>query len=114
MIIIAEMFAQFKKVQNCPSGETNAFNPRADGNCLTNLPQVAAGQDEARIALSIVFAVAAGIALISLMIAAINYVTAFSDQDKIARSRRNIIYSLIGLIIALSAEAIVLTVVGRL
>lgn len=112
MIKAAELFAQFKKVQNCPAGEGSAFNP--DGKCLTNLPQVAAGQSEVRTILSIVFAVAAGVALISLMIAALNYVTAFSDQDKIVRSRRNIIYSLLGLVIALSAEIIVLTIVGKL
>lgn len=100
------LFAQ-QRVRNCPLGDNSP-------SCASNLPQVAAGQNEVRTALTIVFAVAAGIALISLMIAALNYVTAFSDQDKIARSRRNIIYSLIGLVIALSAEAIVLTVVGRL
>lgn len=112
--MVVELFAQFKKVQNCPSGESSAFNPGANGNCLTNLPQVAAGQNEVRTVLSIVFAVTAGVALISLMIAALNYVTAFSDQDKIVRSRRNIIYSLLGLVISLSAEAIVLTIVGKI
>lgn len=104
-------FAQ-QRPENCPLGSEGP-------DCLTNLPKVAAnqgteGQDDVTVVLTIVFAVAAGVALISLMIAALNYVTAFSDQDKIARSRRNVIYSLLGLIIALSAEAIVLTVVGRL
>jgi uncharacterized BrkB/YihY/UPF0761 family membrane protein len=101
-----------QRPKNCALGND-------DPSCLTNLPKVAAnqgaeGQDDVTVVLTMVFAVAAGIALISLMIAALNYVTAFSDQDKIARSRRNIIYSLLGLVIALSAEAIVLTVVGRL
>ncbi len=106
MINTIALFAQ-DKAQNCPLGN--------DGpGCAVTLPQVAAGSGEVDTILKVVFAVAAGVALISLMIAALNYVTAFSDKDKIARSRRNIIYSLIGLIIALSAEAIVLTVVGRL
>ncbi|MEX2014566.1 MAG: hypothetical protein WD885_01365 [Candidatus Saccharimonadales bacterium] len=99
------LFAQ--KPTNCDLGNNGA-------DCQTILPRVLAGESELRTGLSIVFAVVAGVALISLMIAALNYVTAFSDQDKIARSRRNIIYSLIGLLIALSAEAIVLTVVGKL
>jgi len=109
--MMTKTFAQFQQVQNC---EVGATRPAGGGDCLTNLPQVAAGTGEVRTILMVVFAVAAGIALISLMIAALNYVTAFSDQDKIVRSRRNVIYSLIGLVIALSAEAIVLTVVGRL
>lgn len=112
--MITKILAQFNKVPNCPAGESNAWNPKANPECLTTLPQVAATGNEVTDILKIVFAVAAGVALISLMIAALNYVTAFSDQDKIARSRRNIIYSLIGLVIALSAEVIVLTVVGRL
>lgn len=108
------IFAQFDKIQNCPSGSSDVYDPEARGQCLTNLPQVAAGETEVKRILTIIFAVAAGVALISLMIAALNYVTAFSDKDKIARSRRNIIYSLLGLIIALSAETIILTVVDRL
>jgi len=112
--MITRILAQFDRVPNCPAGQSDAWNPKATPECLTSLPQVAAGQAQVTTALKIVFAVAAGIALISLMIAALNYVTAFSDQDKIARSRRNVVYSLIGLIIALSAEAIVLTVIGRL
>lgn len=100
------LFAQ-QKLTNCPLGQDKPY-------CVTNLPKVAAGPNEVTGALKLVFAIAAGVALISLMIAALNYVTAFTDKDKIARSRRNIIYSLLGLVIALSAETIVLTVIGRL
>lgn len=95
-------------VSNCKAGTD------ASGFCATNLPEISANKSSVTQVLSIVFGVAAGVALISLMIAALNYVTAFSDQDKIVRSRRAIIYSILGLVIALSAEAIVLTVVGRL
>jgi len=102
----ALLFAQ-EKVSNCPLGTDNS-------NCAITLPKVGAGDTQITTVLQVVFAVAAGVALISIMIAALNYVTAFSDQDKIARSRRNIIYSLLGLLIALSAEAIIVTVVGRL
>lgn len=112
--MINNIFAQFDKVKNCPNGQSNAFNPRQDPNCLSNLPQVAGDQNEVKNILAVAFAIAAGIALISLMIAALNYVTAFSDQDKIVRSRRAIIYALLGLIISLSAETIVLTVIGRI
>lgn len=113
-MIDSRIFAQFDKVQNCAAGQSDVFNPEAKGHCLTNLPQVMADGNTVQRGLAVVFAVIAAVALISLMIAALNYVTAFSDKDKIARSRRNIIYSLIGLVIALSAETIILTVVGRL
>lgn len=112
--MIQNIFAQFDKVQNCPNGESSAFNPKQSGECLTNLPQVAAGESQLKTILAIVFAVAAAVALISLMIAAINFATAATDHEKIARSRQAIVFSLLGLVIALSAEAIVLTVVGKL
>lgn len=110
----ATVFAQFEKVQNCPAGQSDVYDPEAKGHCLTSLPQVMANGDSLQRILAIIFAVVAAVALISLMIAALNYVTAFSDKDKIVRSRRNIVYSLIGLVIALSAETIILTVVGKL
>lgn len=94
-------------VQNCPAGATG-------GNCLTNLPKVDDKPEQIRQGLSIVFAVAAGVALISLLIAAFNYATAETDAEKTARSKRAIITSLIGLVIALGAQAIVLTVLKQL
>lgn len=100
---------------------TQATNCPAEGNrnnCLTNLPQVRADRESDRgqisTILSIVFGIAAGVALISLMIASFNYATAGTDIEKIGRSKRAIIFALTGLVIALSAEALVLTILGEL
>jgi hypothetical protein len=104
---LTDQRADCTKIQNCPTGK----------NCnesFTNLPQVNAGPGQVTNALKIVFGVAAAVALISLGIAAFNFATAQTDAEKISRSKKAILFSLLGLIIALSAEAIVLTVLDRL
>lgn len=100
------------KVDNCPTNQSNAFNP--SGSCVTALPQVAGSQDEVKNGLAIVFGVGAAVSLVSIMIAAFNFVTAATDSEKISRAKKTILFSLIGLVITLSAEAIVLTVVDHL
>lgn len=94
-------------VNNCKQGTVNS-------NCVTTLPQVAAGENQLKNILSVVFGVIAAIAVITIMIAAINFATAGSDTDKISRSKKAIIYALVGLLIALSAEVVVLTVLGKI
>lgn len=101
------LFAQSQKVQNCPGGTT-------DPSCLTTLPQVSANSNQLNNALSVIFGIAAAIALLSLVIAAFNFASAGGDSDKISRSKKTIIFSLIGLIICLSAEVIVLTLIEKI
>lgn len=100
------------QVTNCETNQTNAFNP--SGGCLTALPKVYSSDQQVQNGLKIVFGVSAGISLVSLSIAAFNYATVATDPDKISRAKQTIILSLVGLIISLSAEAIVLTVLGKL
>lgn len=96
----------FAAINNCKQGSSNP-------TCTTTLPQVTAGDVQLKRLLSVVFGVIAAIAVITIMIAAINFTTAGSDTEKIARSKRAIIYALVGLVIALLAEVIVLTVIGK-
>lgn len=95
---------QIRRRENCTDKE----------ECLSILPQVNANENQLKIGLGIAFGIFAAVAVIVIIIAAINFATSEGDADKISRSKKTIIYALIGLIICLSAEAIVLTVVGRL
>lgn len=100
-------FAQAKdKIKNC-SPESKEVD------CLTVLPQVAADGAQIKSILAVVFAALAGIAIIVIIIAAINYAASEGNSDKIAQAKKTIIYALVGLVIALSAEAMVLTLLGR-
>jgi FtsH-binding integral membrane protein len=77
------------------------------------LPDVAADDNQLRNGLAIAFGVAAALAVLTIVIAALNFASAGSDKDKIGRSKNAIIFALIGLMIALTAEAIVLTVLDK-
>lgn len=90
------------------------FAQRTVNNNNLGLPEVSANQNQLQSILAVVFGVAAAIAVLIIVISAVNFASAGSDKDKIGRSKNAIIFALIGLIIAVSAEIIVLTVLGRL
>lgn len=108
------LFNRFSAIdpKNCENAD--AFNPTDTPNCLSNLPQVAANSSNLKIGLGIVFGVAAAVAVLSLVIAAVNFASAGTDFEKVARSKKAIIYSLIGLVIAFAAEIMVLTLIDNI
>ena len=77
--------------------------------CLSSLPEVAASEAQIKNGLAIIFGVFAAVAVIVIIIAAINFANSEGNPDNISRAKKTIIYALIGLVIALSAEAIVFT-----
>ena len=94
-------------LNNCdPSGSTN--------KCVSILPQVSANENQIQNGLAIVFGVIAAVAVLVIIIAAINFATSEGNPDSISKAKKTIIYALIGLLISLSAEIIVLAVLGRL
>lgn len=102
-------FAQTKVEQrkNCTGEETGT-------NCLSTIPKVAANEAELQKGLAILFGAIAAITVLVIILGAISYVTAEGNPEAISKAKKTIIYALIGLMVALSAEVIVLTVVGRL
>lgn len=76
------------------------------------LPEVSANEATAQKVLAIVFGLAAAVAILVILIASFNIVTGGGDPEKIARGKKAVIYSLVGLAVALSAEAIVYIVLG--
>jgi len=99
-MIILKLFAQD---QSCIGG----------GLC-TNLPKVAAGQSQITAVLQIVFGVAGALSLLFVILAGLSFITSQGDPQAVARARSTIIYALIGLIIAISAEVIVTFVLNSL
>lgn len=99
---LLEFFAQ----QEVPNGDSKRD--------LLNLPEVAASENQLQKILTIVFGLAAAIAVITLLVAAIELVTGGDNPETVAKARRTIIYSLVGLAITVFAEVIVLAVLGSL
>lgn len=86
----------------------------ATGISPGRLPQPSAGPDELRTILSIVFGIIGALALLMITVSGLRYITSAGNPDKTAKAKNGIIYSIIGLVVAISAEAIVAYVVGNL
>jgi type IV secretory pathway VirB2 component (pilin) len=82
-------------------------------NFCTNLPQGAASSSNLQHILQIVIGTLAAVAVLIIVIAGLNFVTAGGDSQKVAKARGTIVYALVGLVIAISAEAIVTFVLGN-
>lgn len=78
------------------------------------LPDVAADQSFAQKIFAIVFGLAGAIAVLIIVIASLNIAKSSGNPEEIAKGKRTIIYALVGLAVALSAEIIVAFVLGRL
>jgi hypothetical protein len=64
------------------------------------------------IVLNIVLAFTASISVLMIVIAGFRYVTAHGEPSAMAQARKTIIYSIIGLLVTMTAFAIVTFVVG--
>jgi hypothetical protein len=80
----------------------------------TNLPTADAGTDTLKAILSIVFAIVGALALLMMVISGLRYVLSAGDPAKITKAKDGIIFALVGLLVAITAEAIVAFVVDRL
>ncbi|HEX7633403.1 MAG TPA: pilin [Candidatus Saccharimonadales bacterium] len=80
----------------------------------TNLPQAHADKSTIQDILTIVFAILGALAVLMIVIAGLRFITAQGNPQDVAKARNTIIYAVIGLIIAISAEAIVTLALGNL
>lgn len=79
-----------------------------DGNSYTTgLPTAGAGPSELQQILQIVFAIISVLAVLMIMIAGLRFITAQGNPQEVAKARNTIVYALIGLAVALTAEGIV-------
>lgn len=106
-MLLAAYEPAIKQRENCKSDDTRE-------SCLNVLPQVSANENQIQNGLSIIFAVLAAVAVLVIIIAAINLAASEGNPDNISRSKQTIVYALVGLVIALSAEFIVLASLGRI
>ena len=82
--------------------------------CQSGLPQVSANSSQFHTALQIVFGIMAAVAVLMIVIAGFRFVTAQGNPQETAKARNTIVYAVIGLAVALVAEAIVSLVLSRL
>lgn len=76
-------------------------NPGADRNELAKILEVALG-------------IIGAFALLIITVSGLRYITSAGNPEKTAKAKNGLVYSLVGLVVAISAEAIVAFVVNRL
>ena len=91
-------------VANCGSGQ----------KCDTGLPVVDANGGQLQNALQVVFGIAAALAVLMIVIAGFRFVTAQGNPQEVGKAKATIIYALIGLLVAVTAEGIIALTLGHL
>lgn len=78
------------------------------------LPQPKANTAELKIILGIVFGIVGALSLLIITVSGFRYVLSAGDPQTMSKAKNGIVYALVGLVIALAAEAIVAFVVDKL
>lgn len=78
------------------------------------LPQPSADQSEVATIISVALGIIGALALLMITVSGLRYITSAGNPEKVSKAKNGIIYSLVGLVVAISAEAIVAFVVGKL
>jgi hypothetical protein len=77
------------------------------------LPKVSADGNELQTILRVVFGIVGALAFLFIVISGFRYVISAGDPQEIAKAKNGIIYSLIGLVVSISAQIIVTWIVGN-
>jgi hypothetical protein len=78
-----------------------------------NLPQPCANQNTLNNVMNIIFVIVGAISVLMVVIAGFRYIRAGSNETVVAESRRQLVHALVGLIVVVSAAAIVNFVLDR-
>ena len=79
-----------------------------------NLPMQGSGESQLESILSVTFMIAAGIAVIVVIVGGLSYVLSNGDPQKAAKAKDTILYAVIGLAVAVLATTVVGFVFNRL
>lgn len=82
--------------------------------CDTNLPVVHTGTSQLQTALQIIFGIAAALAVLMIVLAGFRFITAQGNPQETGKAKATIIYALVGLLVAMTAQGIVVLTLGNL
>src|SRR5665213_2415046 len=84
-----------------------------DTDCNTGLPNVNASSANFHSLVQLALGIIAAVAVLIIVLAGLKFVTAQGEPQEVAKARSTIIYALIGLVVAVSAEIIVSFVLNK-
>lgn len=98
---------QVAAAPTAPAGNSSQISPKG-------LPTVEPSQDTVdNKILPVVFGIIGSFALLGITLSGLKYITSAGNPQKTSEAKNGIVYSLVGLAIAITAEAIVAFVVNR-
>jgi hypothetical protein len=83
-------------------------------NITVNLPQPGAGGGQIRLVINVLLSISGAVALLVITMAGFRFVTSRGSPQQVAQARDAIVYSLIGLVVIMSAFMIVNFVVFKI
>jgi len=93
-------------------------NPNTTANLSSisaaGLPDSEANQNTVEDILRVIFGIIGAFALLNITLSGFKYITAAGNEQKVSEAKNGIVYSLLGLMIAIAAQAIVSFVVHRI
>lgn len=95
----------------------NRFADVCEGLCdgdATGLPKINANDGQITAVLQIVFGVIGVIALVIIVLAGLQLTVSVGNPEAAAKARKTLIYAVLGLMVAISAELIVTFVLNKL
>ncbi len=110
--LLAVAFVAFIGNQLAGSSSGPSTNPgQVD---VSGLPKTAAGASTVKAVLTIVFGILGALSLLFITIGGFRYVISQGDPQAVSKAKNTILYAVIGLVVAITAQAIVTFVVDRL
>jgi hypothetical protein len=80
---------------------------------VDNIPKISLNSATIGAILTAVFTIVGGMATLFLLVGAVRYVTSNGDQGQLTQAKNTILYAIVGIVVSLSAFAIVQFVVGQ-
>lgn len=78
------------------------------------LPHVDAGKDQTQAVLTIVFTIIGALSVLMFAVGGLRYISSQGDPQAAAKAKGTLIYALVGVLVSMTAVAIVTFVLGKL
>jgi hypothetical protein len=82
--------------------------------CETGLPRIEAGPDQLQIIANVAFGVIGVIAVFLIMLNGYKLIISNGDPQALGKARSTLIFAVVGLVVAVSADLIINLVIGRI
>lgn len=112
--VLSQLFLGHDRLVGIYFGGTFCDTSGEGAGCETGLPKASANSDQLQNVLEIVFATLGALSVLFIVIAGLRFITAQGNPQETSKAKNTIIYALVGLLVALIAEAIVAFTLGEL